>query len=90
MAGALRRRRLPKGVEKEGSPGFVDEIEAILQRRLRTVPALAGRDLHVRLGDGGGVCFVFEAAEYESLDGIPNLTAQQLVRDAIAEWDVRY
>ena len=90
VVGALRRRRLPKKVEEEGSPGFVDEIEAIVQRRLRTEPALAGRNLHVRLGDGGLVRFVFEGAEYESLDEIPNLTAQQLVQDAIAEWDERH
>lgn len=90
MAGALRRRRQPKKVEEEGSPGFVDEIEAIVQRRLRTVPALAGRDLHVRLGDGGLVRFVFDGTEYERLEEIPNLTAQQLVRDAIAEWDERH
>ncbi len=90
VAGALRRRRQPKKFEEEGSPGFVDEIEAIVQRRLRTLPALAGRDLHVRLGDGGLVRFAFEGAEYERLEEIPNLTAQQLVRDAIAEWDEKH
>jgi hypothetical protein len=58
-----------------------------VQRKLRTVPALVGRDLHVRPGDGGSVCFAFEGSEYESLEEIPNLTAQQIVRDAIAEWD---
>ncbi len=90
MAGALRRRRQPKKFEEEGAPGFVDEIEEIVQRRLRILPALAGRDLHVRLGYGGIVRFAFDGAEYEKLEEIPNLTAQQLVRDAIAEWDERH
>jgi len=90
MAGALRRRRQPKKFEEEGSPGFVDEIEAIVQRRLRTLPALAGRDLHVRLGDDGLVRFAFEGVAYERLEELPNLTAQQLVRDAIAEWDEQH
>jgi len=90
VAGALRRRRQPKKPEEEGSPGFVDEIEEIVQRRLRILPALAGRDLHVRLGDGGLVSFAFEGAEYGRLEEIPNLTAQQLVRDAIAEWDEKH
>jgi hypothetical protein len=51
------------------------------------IPALAGRDLHVRPGSGGAVLFVFEGREYENLDEVPNLTAQQLIKDAIQEWD---
>jgi hypothetical protein len=89
MMSALRRRRLPKLPEDGRDPTFVDAIDDIVQRKLRTVPALVGRDLHVCLSDGGLVCFVFEGSEYGSLDEIPNLTAQQLVRDAIAEWDAR-
>ena len=87
VAGALRQRRLPKISEDEGSRTFVDEIDEILQRRIQTVPALLGRDLHVRLGDGGSVRFAFEGKEYESIQEVPNLTAQQLVQDAITEWD---
>jgi hypothetical protein len=67
----------------------VDEIEEIVQRRIHTMPALHGRDLHVRLGAGGSVRFAFEGVEYERLEEIPNMTAQQLVQDAIAEWDER-
>jgi hypothetical protein len=87
VAGALRQRRLPKYPEDEGSRSVVDEIEEIVQRRLHMVPVLLGRDLHVRLADGGSVRFAFEGTEYESLDEVPNLTARQLVRDAISEWD---
>jgi len=87
VAGALRQRRLPYYPEDEASHTFVDEIDEIVQRRIHTVPALLGRDLHVRLGDGGSVRFAFEGQEYESLEEVPNLTAQQLVQDAITEWD---
>jgi hypothetical protein len=89
VANALRQRRLPKLPKEEGSRSFVDEVEVIVQRRIHTTPALHARDLHVRLGAGGSVRFVYEGVEYESLEGIPNLTAQQLIRDAIAEWDER-
>ncbi|NIV33158.1 MAG: hypothetical protein GWN58_28035 [Anaerolineae bacterium] len=89
VASALRQRRLPKLPQEEGSRSFVDEIEEIVQRRIHTMPALHGRDLHVRLGAGGSVRFAFEGVEYERLEEIPNLTAQQLVQDAIAEWDER-
>jgi hypothetical protein len=87
VTGALRRRRLPKLPDDEGFPTFVDDIDEIVQRKLRTMPVLVGRDLHVRLSDGGSVRFAFEGTEYGSLEEIPNLTAQQLVQDAIAEWD---
>ena len=87
VAGALRQRRLPNYPEDEASHTFVDEIDEIVQRKIHTVPALLGRDLHLRLGDGGSVRFAFEGQEYESLEEMPNLTAQQLVQDAIAEWD---
>jgi hypothetical protein len=33
------------------------------------------------------VRFVFEGREYEELDDVPNMTAQQLIRDAIQEWE---
>ena len=89
VANALRQRRLPKLPKEEDSISFVDEIEEIVQRRIHSAPALHARDLHVRLGAHGSVCFVFEGVEYESLEGVPNLTAQQLVREAIAEWDER-
>ena len=89
VAHALRQRRLPKLPKEEDPVSFVDEIEAIVQRKIHTTPALRARDLHVRLGARGSVCFVFEGVEYESLEDMPNLTAQQLVRDAITEWDER-
>lgn len=75
----------PSEVEQPGT--FVDDIEKILQRRVQLIPALVGRDLHVRLGPRGSVRFVFEGQEYESLDDLPNMTAQELVRDSIREWD---
>ena len=89
IANALRQRRLPRLPEEETAHSFVHEIEEIVQRRIHTVPALHTRDLHVRLGEGGSVRFVFEGVEYDSPEDIPNLTAQQLIKDAITEWDER-
>ena len=69
------------------SRSVVDDIEAIVQRRVLLIPALTGRDLHVRLQSDGTVHFIFEGRDYESPDDIPNMTARQLVKDAIQEWD---
>lgn len=87
LASALRRRRTPKLPEVEQPEPFVDEIDRIVQRRLQLTPALAQRDLHVRLSEDGGVRFVFEGKDYDDLGSLPNLTAQQIVKDAIQEWD---
>jgi hypothetical protein len=65
----------------------VDDIDDIVQRRIPLIPALIGRDLHVRLGPGDSVRFVFDGRAYDSLDNVPNMTARQLIKDAIQEWE---
>ena len=87
VVGALQKRLTPQSPGLEQPHTFVDEIDGIVQRRVQLIPALAGRELQVRSGPGGKVVFGFEGRVYESLDDIPNLTAQQLVKDAIQEWD---
>jgi len=87
LVSALQRRWAPKLPEREEPHTFVDQIDSIVQRRIQLIPALANRELHVRPGLDGSVRFVFEGQEYESLDDLPNLTARQVVKDAIQEWD---
>jgi hypothetical protein len=84
---AIQQRMTTRWTATDDSDTFVDEIENIVQRRLALFPALAGRDLHVGLRSDDSVCFVFEGQEYGSLDEIPNLTARQLIREAIQEWE---
>jgi hypothetical protein len=84
---AIQQRMTTRSTATDDSGTFVDEIEKIVQRRLALAPALTGRDLHVGLGSDDSVCFVFEGQEYGSLDDIPNLTAQRLIREAIQEWE---
>jgi hypothetical protein len=84
---SIQHRLQPKPIEPGRARTFVDDIDAILQRRVQLIPALAGRELHVRPGTGGKVSFSFEGKEYENVDDVPNLTARQLIKDAIQEWD---
>jgi membrane protein implicated in regulation of membrane protease activity len=86
IIGAVRQR-MAKTSDADQRRTFVDDIEAIVQRRVALIQALAGRDLHVRPGSGGAVRFVFEGQEYDNLEQVPNLTARQLIKDAIQEWD---
>jgi hypothetical protein len=87
IVGGLQQRMAPKLPGPEHPRTFVEDIDDILQRRVQLIPALIGRDLQVRLGPGDSVRFVFEGREYEDLDDVPNMTAQQLIRDAIQEWE---
>lgn len=84
---AIQQRMRTRSTAPDDSHTFVDEIENIVQRRLSLFPALTGRDVHVGLDSDNSVCFVFEGQEYESLDDVPNLTARQLIREAIQEWE---
>jgi hypothetical protein len=87
LVSALQRRWAPKLPDRGEPHTFVDQIDEIVQRRIQLIPALASRELHVRPSMSGSVRFVFEGSEYESLDELPNLTARQVVKDAIQEWD---
>jgi hypothetical protein len=87
LASALKHRMTLKSPEPERPRTFVDDINVIVQRRVKLIPALQGRGLHLGSGPAGKVLFLFEGQSYEQLEDIPNLTAQDLVRDSIREWD---
>jgi len=87
LVGSIQQRLQPKPRKSDGPRSFVDDIEDIVQRRLPMIPALAGRDLHVRPASGGKVLFMFEGQEYHTVAEIPNLTARQVIQEAIQEWD---
>jgi hypothetical protein len=87
LTSSIQRTLRPTPAQPQDPRTFVDEIEEIVQRRVQLVPALVGRGLHVRSGQGGRVIFAFEGQEYDAVDAIPNLTARQVVKDSIQEWD---
>jgi hypothetical protein len=87
LASSIQHTIRPKLPEADPAPSFVEEIESIIQRRVQLIPSLQGRGLHVQSGPGGSVRFAFDGQEYESVGDVPNLTAQQLIQDAIQEWD---
>lgn len=87
LVSAIQQTWTPKSFKSDGPRTFVDEIEAIVQRRIRLIPALAECDIHVEPGPGGSVRFMFEGQEYRNLNEVPNLTARTLIQDSIREWD---
>lgn len=87
LANAMQVRWASRLTDQGRPHSFVEEIEAIIQRRIQWIPALARKELHIQPGPGGEIRFAFEGQEYDHLEDIPNLTARQVVRDAIEEWD---
>jgi hypothetical protein len=87
VVGSIQQRLTARSAGPDQPRSFVTDIEDIVQRRIHLIPALVGRDLHVRLDRSGSVRFVFEGKEYRDLEEIPNLTARQLIKDAIQEWE---
>jgi len=87
ITGSIQQRLTPKTSEPEEPRTFVHDIDEIIQRRIRLIPALQNRGLHVRLGKDDTVRFVLEGKDYERLEEVPNLTARQLIEDAIQEWE---
>lgn len=90
IVSSLQQRMTPKPVELERPRTFVDDIDDIVQRRVQLIPALMSRDLGVQLGPGDSVRFVFDGRAYENLEDVPNMTARQLIKDAIQEWEETY
>jgi hypothetical protein len=89
MIRSIQQSLQPKPNLSEGAHGFVQDIEEIVQGQLRANPALVPGGLHVQTGLDKRVAFVFEGQEYASVDEIPNRTAQEVIRNAIREWEDR-
>jgi hypothetical protein len=87
LVNAIQARWSSKIADQGPPRSFVEDIEAIVQRRIQLIPALAQKQLHVEPSPGKEVRFIFEGQAYERVDDIPNLTARDVVRDAIQEWD---
>lgn len=87
VTSTLQQRRISRPSGPDQPRSVVDDLEDIIQRRIRLIPALIDRDLHIGLDQADSVCFTFEGKEYRNLEDVPNLTARQLIKDAIQEWE---
>jgi hypothetical protein len=87
LVSSIQHTLQPKSTVSGQARTFVDDIEDIVQRRIQLIPALTGRGLHVKAGPGGKALFSFEGKDYQRIDDVPNLTARQLIKEAIREWD---
>jgi len=82
---ARRRARVQDDMPSPRS--FVEEIEEILQRFLRTYPSVISKEVHVGTGWGGGIRIQVENEFYDTPDDIPDPEIRGILKAAIQEWE---
>jgi hypothetical protein len=81
------RRRARVQSETPSPRSFVDEIEEILQRFLRTYPSFLGKEVHVGTGQSGRIRIQVENEFYDTPDDIPDPEVRGILKAAIQEWE---
>ncbi len=71
---------------KTSGLSIVDQIDRILQAKLENSP-LNKRGIRLRSSLGGGLLILVGLDEYEWVDDIPEQEIQDVIREAIAEWE---
>jgi hypothetical protein len=68
---------------------LVDQIDQLVQARLRDRPKLAELGIRLREGGGGGLVIFVGQQSYDSVDKVAHEEVRDLIREAIAEWESR-
>jgi hypothetical protein len=68
---------------------LVDEIDELVQARIRELPDLVEPGVRLRQDTAGGLVIFVGNDRYDSLDKIPDKKVQALIREAIQEWESR-
>lgn len=82
-----------RGLSPAPSPGavrpgtFIEQIEAILQAKLLEVDFPPAYEIHVSAGPEQRLRIQVGREFYGSIDEVPNLQAQALIRAAVEEWE---
>lgn len=68
---------------------FIDQIEAILQRRIESLPQPPPFEVHVQGAPDGSLQIEVNRQIYGSPADVPDPYIRQLIQDAVAEWERR-
>lgn len=76
--------------EQPGEPKtMADEIEELIQLRLRMTPALMYRAIHIRQGAGGGIRVEVDGRYYDSVVDVADPEVAAFLQSVIREWEAR-
>ena len=85
--GFAARRKASLQSDMPLARSFVEEIEDILQRFVRTYPSFIGKEVHVSTGPDGGIRIQVEKEFYDTPDDIPDPEIRGILKAAIQEWE---
>jgi len=68
---------------------LAEEIERLLQIRVKAASEFSERYIHVAGAPDGGLRFEVDGVSYNAIDAIPEPQVQALIRGAISDWDAR-
>lgn len=66
---------------------MVEEIDALVQRRLKERPDLADRLITLTVGLGGGLRIYMDQQVFQTVDEVDDPHVRALIQDAIREWE---
>ena len=68
---------------------MADQIEAILQEHLLTLPHMHGRSLHILNSHDGGVQIKVDDTYYDSVNDVQDDEIKAVLQTAIQEWEIQ-
>jgi hypothetical protein len=77
------------GKERSITLNLADEIDQLVQLRVKASPELSQRLIHVANAPDGGLRFEVDGARFAGLDEIPDPAVKAVIRAAIDEWEMR-
>lgn len=66
---------------------LTDEIDRMVQQKLKNRPDLAGRRVRLANGLDGGLRIYVDDDVFEAVDDITDFKVREIIRDAIREWE---
>jgi hypothetical protein len=77
----------PEPVEPVQERSIAEEIEDLLQERLRGLPEFAGREIHVRPALHGGVSIEVDGVFYEGVGEVADEAVRALLTEVVRAWE---
>lgn len=88
--GGLLGRVIPEEGEEIPPPVPVaEQIDELLQQRLRGAPGLSTRAIHIRSALDGSVRIDVDGHSYEGVDDVPDDAVREFIQATIREWETR-
>jgi hypothetical protein len=66
---------------------LVEQVDAILQRHLKSEPDLAERKIHLIQDSGGGLLIEVDGKQYQRPRDIDDARIQEMIKRALKEWE---